>query len=265
MIELRNVSKRFLDNVVLDGVNFVVHRGETVALLGPSGVGKSVLLKHVIGLIKPDSGEVFVDGLSVSTLGRRELSELRSRIGYVFQNGALFDSMDVFENIRLGITNEEQYGDEQYCEERVRECLRLVNLQPDVGHKLPAELSGGMRKRVGIARAIAGKPTYLLYDEPTSGLDPVNADVIDALIERLQQEIGVTSVVVTHDVRGSFRVADRIALLWQAKIRAVGTGEEILASKDPAVQQFLERDFEMAVIQADGGGSGGGERGGGAS
>ncbi len=265
MIELRNVSKRFLDNVVLDGVNFVVHRGETVALLGPSGVGKSVLLKHVIGLIKPDSGEVFVDGLSVPTLGRRELSELRSRIGYVFQNGALFDSMDVFENIRLGITNEEQYGDEQYCEERVRECLRLVNLQPDVGHKLPAELSGGMRKRVGIARAIAGKPTYLLYDEPTSGLDPVNADVIDALIERLQQEIGVTSVVVTHDVRGSFRVADRIALLWQAKIRAVGTGEEILASKDPAVQQFLERDFEMAVIQADGGGSGGGERGGGAS
>jgi phospholipid/cholesterol/gamma-HCH transport system ATP-binding protein len=251
VIELRKVSKRFLENVVLDGVDFMVRRGETVALLGPSGVGKSVLLKHIIGLIKPDSGEVFVDGLSVPTLRRQELSELRSRIGYVFQNGALFDSMDVFENIRLGITNQDQYSDEAYCEQRVRECLRLVNLQPDVAKKLPSELSGGMRKRVGIARAIAGKPTYLLYDEPTSGLDPVNADVIDSLIERLQQEIGVTSVVVTHDVRGSFRVADRIALLWQAKIRAVGTAEQILASKDPAVQQFLERDLEMAVIHAD--------------
>jgi len=251
MIELRKVSKRFLDNVVLDNVDFFVQRGETVALLGPSGVGKSVLLKHIIGLIKPDSGEVLVDGLSVPTLGRKELSELRSHIGYVFQNGALFDSMTVFENIRLGITNQDQYGDDAYCEQRVRECLRLVNLQPEVGNKFPSELSGGMRKRVGIARAIAGNPTYLLYDEPTSGLDPVNADVIDALIERLQQELGVTSVVVTHDVRGSFRVADRIALLSQAKIRAVGTAEEILASKDPAVQQFLERDLEMAVIHAD--------------
>jgi phospholipid/cholesterol/gamma-HCH transport system ATP-binding protein len=133
----------------------------------------------------------------------------------------------------------------------VAECLRLVNLPPEVGLKYPAELSGGMRKRVGIARAIAGKPKYLLYDEPTSGLDPMNADVIDALIERLQEELGVTSVVVSHDVRGSFRVADRVALLWQAKIRAVGTPEEILASRDPAVQQFLERDLEMAVIQSE--------------
>ena len=251
MIELRNVSKRFVDNVVLDGVNFTVERGETVALLGPSGVGKSVLLKHIIGLIKPDSGDVIVDDLHVPTLKRDELSKLRSRIGYVFQNGALFDSMTVYENIRLGITNDDQYHDPDYCRERVRECLRLVNLQPEVGEKYPAELSGGMRKRVGIARAIAGKPVYLLYDEPTSGLDPVNADVIDGLIERLQNEIGVTSVVVTHDVRGSFRVADRIALLSGAKIRAVGTAEEILASKDPAVQQFLERDLEMAVIQKE--------------
>src|SRR6266540_7049961 len=251
-IELKKVSKRFVDNVVLDGVDFFVAEGETVALLGPSGVGKSVLLKHIIGLIKPDSGEVLVDDLSVPTLGRKELSELRSHIGYVFQNGALFDSDTVFENIRLGITNDEQYRDQTYCEERVRDCLRLVNLLPDVGKKYPSELSGGMRKRVGIARAIAGKPTYLLYDEPTSGLDPVNADVIDGLIERLQQELGVTSVVVSHDVRGSFRVADRVALLWQAKIRAVGTPEQILQSKDPAVLQFLERDLEMAVIQAEG-------------
>ncbi|MFN2571739.1 MAG: ABC transporter ATP-binding protein [Gemmatimonadales bacterium] len=250
-IQLKNVSKRFVDLVVLDGVDFFVAEGETVALLGPSGVGKSVLLKHIIGLIKPDSGEVWVDDQLVPMLERKPLAALRSRIGYVFQNGALFDSMDVFENIRLGITDDEKCADKEYCIGRVKECLRLVNLADDVGRKYPSELSGGMRKRVGIARAIAGKPTYLLYDEPTSGLDPVNADVIDSLIERLQQEIGVTSVVVTHDVRGAFRVADRIALLSKAKIRAVGTAEEIIASKDPVVQQFLERDLEMAVIQAN--------------
>jgi phospholipid/cholesterol/gamma-HCH transport system ATP-binding protein len=251
MIELRKVSKRFADHVVLDGVDLTVEDGQTVALLGPSGVGKSVLLKHIIGLLKPDKGEVLVDGLHVAALKRAELAALRSKIGYVFQNGALFDSMDVTENIRLGITDQACSEDDSYCTNRVIECLRLVNLPPEVGLKYPAELSGGMRKRVGIARAIAGKPKYLLYDEPTSGLDPMNADVIDALIERLQEELGVTSVVVSHDVRGSFRVADRVALLWQAKIRAIGTPEEILASRDPAVQQFLERDLEMAVIQSE--------------
>jgi len=235
MIELQNISKRFLDNVVLDGVSLDVQDGETVALLGPSGVGKSVTLKMINGLLKPDSGDVIVDGLHVPRLKREELQRLRSRIGYVFQYGALFDSDTVAENIRLGITDEQQHRDEAYCAE-----------------KYPAELSGGMKKRVGIARAIAGKPKYLLYDEPTSGLDPVNADVIDGLIERLRDELGVTSVVVSHDVRGSFRVADRVALLWQAKIRAVGTAEEILASRDSAVQQFLERDLEMSLIQAEG-------------
>jgi phospholipid/cholesterol/gamma-HCH transport system ATP-binding protein len=247
VIELRQVSKRFGDLIVLDGVDFEVRNGETVALLGQSGVGKSVLLKHINGLIRPDSGEVYVDGLNVNRLGRKELAKLRARIGYVFQAGALFDSMTVYENIKLGITDEAAQSDEEYCRQRVARCLEMVNLPPDVAAKYPAELSGGMRKRVGIARAIAGKPAYLLWDEPTSGLDPVNADIIDSLVEKLDDELGVTSVVVTHDVRGAFRVADRIALLKDGKIRAMGTPEELRNSTDPAVQQFLERDLTEPV------------------
>jgi phospholipid/cholesterol/gamma-HCH transport system ATP-binding protein len=248
MIELRNVHKRFGQQVVLDGVDFVVQEGETVALLGPSGTGKSVLLKHIIGLIRPDEGTIIVDDQDVTRLKRRELAALRSRIGYVFQNGALFDSMDVYENVRLGITDETKYADEEYSRARVTDCLKLVNLAPETMDKFPAQLSGGMRKRVGIARAIAGSPKYLLYDEPTSGLDPVNADVIDGLVRRLDNEIGVTSVMVTHDVRGAFRVADRLALLSGGKILQQGTQEEFLASQNPKVREFLERDFADATF-----------------
>ncbi len=250
MIELHGVYKRFGKQVVLDGVDFSVREGETMALLGPSGTGKSVLLKHIIGLIHPDRGTIVVDDREVGKLRRKELSHLRSQIGYVFQNGALFDSMDVFENVRLGITDEDKFRDEAYCRNRVLECLKLVNLAPETMTKFPAELSGGMRKRVGIARAIAGQPKYLLYDEPTSGLDPVNADVIDSLVKRLDNELGVTSVMVTHDVRGAFRVADRLALLTAGKIVQQGTQEEFLASKDPKVQEFLERDFPDATFAA---------------
>ena len=250
MIVLRDVHKRFGSQVVLDGVDLDVQEGETLALLGPSGTGKSVLLKHIIGLIRPDSGTVVVDDQDVGKLKRKELAALRSRIGYVFQNGALFDSMDVFENVRLGITDGEKYRDEEYARQRVTECLKLVNLAPDVMSKFPAELSGGMRKRVGIARAIAGSPKYLLYDEPTSGLDPVNADVIDGLVKRLDNELGVTSVMVTHDVRGAFRTADRLALLTGGKIVQQGSQEEFLKSRDPKVQEFLERDFPDATFAA---------------
>jgi phospholipid/cholesterol/gamma-HCH transport system ATP-binding protein len=250
MIELRDVHKRFGTQVVLDGVDFNVREGETVALLGPSGTGKSVLLKHIIGLIHPDSGTIIVDEREVGKLRRHELAQMRSHIGYVFQNGALFDSMDVFENVRLGITDEDKYRDEAYCRARVTECLKLVNLAPETMAKYPAELSGGMRKRVGIARAIAGQPKYLLYDEPTSGLDPVNADVIDSLVKRLDNELGVTSVMVTHDVRGAFRVADRLALLTGGRIVQQGTQEEFLASQNPKVQEFLERDFPDATFAA---------------
>jgi phospholipid/cholesterol/gamma-HCH transport system ATP-binding protein len=250
MIVLRDVHKRFGSQVVLDGVDLDVQEGETLALLGPSGTGKSVLLKHIIGLIRPDRGTIVVDDQDVCKLKRKELAELRSRIGYVFQNGALFDSMDVFENVRLGITDGEKYRDEEYARQRVTECLKLVNLAPDVMSKFPAELSGGMRKRVGIARAIAGSPKYLLYDEPTSGLDPVNADVIDGLVKRLDNELGVTSVMVTHDVRGAFRTADRLALLTGGKIVQQGSQEEFLKSRNPKVQEFLERDFPDATFAA---------------
>ena len=244
MIELRGVKKRFGEQVVLDGVDFEVREGETLALLGPSGTGKSVLLKHINGLIRPDAGKVIVDGLEVATLPRKQLSELRTRIGYVFQNGALFDSMSVFENVRLGLSDESKFNDMEYAERRVAECLKLVNLAPDTAKKFPAQLSGGMRKRVGIARAIAGAPKYLLYDEPTSGLDPVNADIVDELVKRLDQELGVTSIMVTHDVRGAFNVADRIALLSDGKIVLQGTPDEFRESEDPKVTAFLERDFE---------------------
>ncbi len=250
MIVLSQVRKRFGDQVVLDGVDFEVNEGETVALLGPSGSGKSVLLKHINGLLRPDSGSVKVDGLEVPLLKRDKLSELRTRIGYVFQNGALFDSMDVFENIRLGISDEAKYRDQSYADQRVPECLRLVNLSPDTMKKFPAQLSGGMRKRVGIARAIAGSPKYLLYDEPTSGLDPVNADVIDDLVKRLEGELGVTSVMVTHDVRGAFRVADRLALLYDSRIVLEAPPDEFRDSADPRVRAFLERDFDSTSFAA---------------
>ncbi|HWA41056.1 MAG TPA: ATP-binding cassette domain-containing protein, partial [Gemmatimonadales bacterium] len=191
-----------------------------------------------------------VDDEDVWSLGRKELQALRSRIGYVFQYGALFDSVDVFENVRLGLTDEAQYNDLAYARERAAECLRLVNLAPEVISKTPAELSGGMKKRVGIARAIASRPKYLLWDEPTSGLDPINADIIDSLVIRLDEELGVTSIVVTHDVRGAFRVADRLALLMDGKVVLQGTPAEFLSSTDPKVLAFLQRDRDTSHFAA---------------
>jgi phospholipid/cholesterol/gamma-HCH transport system ATP-binding protein len=244
-VAVRGLRKSYDGAEVLHGVSLEVARGEIFVIMGPSGSGKSVLLKHIIGLIHPDSGQIIVDDQDVATLNRKQLTALRMQIGYVFQNGALFDSMNVFENIRLGLTDESQYKDSAYAEERVETCLKLVNLQASVVlKKFPAELSGGMRKRVGIARAIAGKPKYLLYDEPTSGLDPVNADIIDSLVKRLGSEIGVTSVMVTHDVRGAFNVADRLALLSEGRVVLQGTQEEFLASTNEKVRAFLERDFD---------------------
>ncbi len=248
MIELIEVSKAFGNNVVLERVSFRVEEGETLGLFGPSGTGKSVTLKHIIGLIEPDEGDVIVDGISIPNAGRSELTAVRRRVGYVFQGSALFDSMDVCENILLGMPEEMVRQDRAAALERVEECLRLVNLEPEVAHLYPSELSGGMQKRVAMARAIAGHQRYLLYDEPTTGLDPKNATIITNLIAHLNEEIGVTGIMVTHDLENAFRVCDRVALLYEARIHALGTVQEFIESDDPIVQSFVNPDPESIQV-----------------
>ena len=237
MIQFDDLHKSFDGKSVLAGLTLDVRDGETMVIIGYSGTGKSVALKHVVGLLDPDSGEVRVDGRAVSTLDRDGLITVRRSIGFVFQFAALFDSMTVTDNVALGLRRrgleEEEIGD------RVAEALALVDLTGS-GEQYPAELSGGMRKRVGIARAIAIRPRYILYDEPTTGLDPVTAAVIDQLMVRTREQLSVTGVVVTHDMRSAYRVGDRIAMLYEGKIRQVGTVEEVQATDDPVVRQFIE-------------------------
>ena len=237
MIEFRGLRKAFNGRVVLDGFTLDVMDGETMVVIGFSGAGKSVALKHVVGLLHPDAGDVIVDGRPVSELDRPALTALRHDIGYVFQFAALFDSMTVAENVALGLVR--RGLGEEVIAERVAEALALVDLT-GTDAKLPAELSGGMRKRVGIARAIALKPRYILYDEPTTGLDPVTSAVMDRLMVRTREHLGVTGVVVTHDMRSAYTVGDRIAMLYEGRVRAVGTVEQIRHSNDPVVRQFIE-------------------------
>ena len=237
MIQFQDLVKGFGPKQVLQGLTLEVREGETMVIIGFSGTGKSVALKHIVGLLHPDAGEVIVDGRAVSTLDREGLTGLRREIGYVFQFAALFDSMTVADNVALGLRrrglSEEEIAD------RVREALALVDLTGS-DDTMPAELSGGMRKRVGIARAIALRPRYLLYDEPTTGLDPVTSAVIDQLMVRTREHLGVTGVVVTHDMRSAYTVGDRIAMLYEGRIRQVGTVEEIQGTDDPVVRQFIE-------------------------
>jgi phospholipid/cholesterol/gamma-HCH transport system ATP-binding protein len=247
MIEFRNLHRSFDGFQVLRGVDLVVEEGETLALLGPSGTGKSVLIKHAIGLLEPDEGDVIVDGISIANATAKELRAVRRSIGYVFQNAALFDSLTVAENLWLAQTDEKEGRTLQACRAQAEELLRRVNLAPAVLDKLPSELSGGMRKRVGVARAIAHRPRYLLWDEPTTGLDPVNADNIDELIMELRQELGATSIVVTHDLDTAFEVGDRIALLYEGRVRACQTPAAILQNEDPVVQRFVRRSRVDAV------------------
>jgi phospholipid/cholesterol/gamma-HCH transport system ATP-binding protein len=242
MIEFRNLHKRFGLQHVLRGVDLVVEEGETLALLGPSGTGKSVLIKHAIGLLEPDEGDVLVDGISIANASDKELRKVRRRIGYVFQNAALFDSLTVAENLWLAQTDERESRSLKECCTEAEDLLGRVNLDPSlVMHKYPSELSGGMRKRVGVARAIAHRPHYLLWDEPTTGLDPVNADTIDELILELGRQLRVTSIVVTHDLDTAFEVGDRIALLYEGRVRACQKPDDILRSVDPVVQRFVRR------------------------
>jgi len=241
VIEFRNLHKSFGTQQVLRGVNLVVNEGETLALLGPSGTGKSVLIKHAIGLLEPDQGDVIVDGTSIAHATREDLRRVRRKLGYVFQNSALFDSLTVGENLWLAQEDETGCRNIQDCASEAAALLERVNLDPDVLSKYPSELSGGMRKRVGVARAIASRPEYLLWDEPTTGLDPVNADTIDDLIMDLARNLGVTSIVVTHDLDTAFEVGDRIALLFDGQIRAVDTPTGILGNPDPLVRRFVRR------------------------
>jgi len=249
MISYRNIYKAF-DLPVLRGVSLEVGRGEMFGIFGPSGTGKSVLLKTTIALIRPDAGDVWVDGESVHTSGKAGLDRIRSKVGYVFQHAALFDSVNVFENVEMGIP-EGRLATMTRLEvgRRVWDALDLVNLEPDeVMAKLPSELSGGMQKRVGIARAIVGRPQILLWDEPTTGLDPINTAAIERLIIRLSGELDTTSVIVTHDIEGGLSLCNRVAMLEGGIVRFHGTPEEFRASPDPVVQAFIHRAAAQAAL-----------------
>ena len=237
-IILDDVHKAFGDKEILRGFSLEVKEGETVALIGASGSGKSVTLKHIVGLIQPDRGRVEVDGTAVVGLPRADLYELRRKVGYVFQFAALFDSMTIGENVGMGLRRIRGMTEDQ-IRARVKESLAVVDL---VGFedRFPSEISGGQRKRVGLARGIATRPGYLLYDEPTTGLDPVTTTVIDRLILRTRDELQVTSIVVTHDMDSAYRVADRIGMLHEGRVRFIGTPDEVRATDDPVVKGFVE-------------------------
>jgi phospholipid/cholesterol/gamma-HCH transport system ATP-binding protein len=236
-IQVQSLSKSFGEQTVLNGISLEVAQGETLAVLGRSGTGKSVLLKLIIGLHQPDSGSIRVHGEEVTNLSLKELNEVRKKVGFLFQQAALYDSLTVEENVAFPLRRHTRMSDDERIE-RVRELLRSVGMDQD-GHKLPAQLSGGMQKRVGLARALALEPDILLFDEPTAGLDPITAAETDALILRLQKERHMASVVVTHDIRGARAVSDRLALMRDGEILIEGTFEDLQKSRDPFVMQFL--------------------------
>ncbi len=244
MIVFRDVYKGFGENHVLQGFSLEVREGETMVILGYSGTGKSVALKHIVGLLDPDSGEVEVDGRIVHLLDRNGLTDLRARVGYVFQFSALFDSMTVEENISLGLKRQRLAPAE--IRDRVTTSLSVVDLD-GAEDRYPAELSGGMRKRVGIARAIALRPRYILYDEPTTGLDPVTTSVINELMVRTREKLGVTAIVVTHDLNSAYTVGDRIAMLYHGTVRQVDTVERIRRTHDPIVRSFIDGRAEATA------------------
>ncbi|MDD5347650.1 MAG: ABC transporter ATP-binding protein [Candidatus Omnitrophica bacterium] len=247
VIELKNICRSFNSHRVLKNLNLTVKRGSTLVVIGRSGCGKSVMLKHIIRLIRPDSGQVFVNGQDVWEFKRKEIDAFHKRMNMVFQGGALFDSLTVGENVGFElIEHENASGDGLY--ERVEESLSLVGLS-GIGNLMPSELSGGMKKRVALARAICTKPEILLYDEPTTGVDPITADSINELIRSLHDRLKVTSIVVTHDMKSAYKIADRIAMLYQGQIIAQGTPEEIQSTTHPIVHQFINGLAEGPITE----------------
>ena len=251
MIELVDIHKSFGPKTVLRGFSLRVEEGSTTSLVGFSGAGKSVTLKHIVGLLEPDSGSVRVDDQEVVGMRRNDLYELRRQVGYVFQFAALFDSMTIAENLAMGLIKQGGYTETQ-IRERIGQSLELVELE-GFENRFPADLSGGQRKRAGLARAIAFRPKYLLYDEPTSGLDPVTTTVIDRLIMKMKQELGVTSLVITHDMHSAYRVSNRIAMLYDGRVLEEGLPDEIRATSNPIVKGFVEGKPELVESGAAGG------------
>lgn len=237
MIEIINLCKSFNGHKVLDDLNLNINTGETTVIIGRSGCGKSVLLKHIIGLLKPDSGQVIIDGKDVTKMDEKELNAMRMKFGMLFQGAALFDSLSVLENVAFGMIEHTNASREEIAK-RVEEALALVGLKATEDKK-PAELSGGMRKRVGLARAICMRPQMMLYDEPTTGVDPIMGDAINELIIELHNKLKVTSIAVTHDMTSAYKIANRLAMLYNGKIVTVGTPDEIKNTKDPVVRQFI--------------------------
>ncbi|MFC1668195.1 ABC transporter ATP-binding protein [Chlamydiota bacterium] len=236
-IKIRDLTKRFRNKVVLDALNLDIYKGETLVIIGQSGEGKSVLLKHIIGLIKTSVGEISIDGVNIVGLSESKLNKVRKRFGMLFQNAALFDSLTVYENVGFGLIEHTKMKKSD-IQEKVKELLALVGLDA-IEELKPAQLSGGMKKRVGLARALALDPEIILYDEPTTGIDPILGDAINELILSLHDRYHPTSIVVTHDMRSAFRIADRIGMLYQGKIIEHGSPKEIIKSKVPIVHQFL--------------------------
>ncbi|MDA0329982.1 MAG: ATP-binding cassette domain-containing protein [Gemmatimonadetes bacterium] len=249
MIRYRNIHKSF-DIPVLEGVDLEVETGEMFALFGPSGTGKSVLLKTTLALVIPDRGDVEIDGLSVYYGGPKTLEQVRRKIGFVFQHAALFDSLNVFDNVAMGLPEAELARmPRRDVARRVWDALETVNLEPrEILAKIPSELSGGMKKRVGIARAVVGRPEILLWDEPTTGLDPINSAAVERLIKRLSTELEVTSLLVTHDVEGGLSMCDRVAMLYAGSLRFCGTPDEFRNSPDHVVQAFVDRAAAEAAL-----------------
>lgn len=238
MIDIKNLYKSFNSHQVLQGLSLKIERGTTCVIIGRSGCGKSVLLKHIVGLMRPDKGEVFVDNKEIDKLNDSELSSLRMRIGMVFQGGALFDSLTVGENVGFGLIEHQQDIDKKELMDRIEESLSLVGLA-GIENLMPAELSGGMKKRVALARAICIRPEIILYDEPTTGVDPITADAINDLIRSLHDKLKVTSIVVTHDMKSAYKIADRIAMFYLGKIIFEGSSAQVQETKDPVVHQFI--------------------------